>query len=199
MEKVQLLLKKANSLMDIYTSDNYNYFYTFLKKNMETHGNRKRYLSSLPLFTMSDSLLIKIVKRNNIDNNNIDNIIKYKHMEEKNIKIILVKNTINDYIYVYNKNNIINLSLENIFLDKCISYTYDEYLEHLSLTKDFAKKNNNYNINYQTDYIFTNISINILINKYVILSKNSNPNIHFVIRHSKLVTAIENFTPLVKD
>lgn len=161
---------------------------------METHGNRKRYLSSLPLFTMSDSLLIKILKRNNIDN-----IIKYKHMGEKNIKIILVKNTINDYIYVYNKNNIINLSLENIFLDKCISYTYDEYLEHLSLTKDFAKKNNNYNINYQTDYIFTNISINILINKYVILSKNSNPNIHFVIRHSKLVTAIENFTPLVKD
>ena len=61
------------------------------------------------------------------------------------------------------------------------------------------KKNNNYNINYQTDYIFTNISINILINKYVILSKNSNPNIHFVIRHPKLVTAIENFTPLVKD
>lgn len=166
---------------------------------METQGNRKRYLSSLPLFTMSDSLLIKIVKRNNIDNNNIDNIIKYKHMGEKNIKIILVKNTINDYIYVYNKNNIINLSLENIFLDKCISYTYDEYLEHLSLTKDFAKKNNNYNINYQTDYIFTNISINILINKYVILSKNSNPNIHFVIRHPKLVTAIENFTPLVKD
>lgn len=35
---------------------------------METHGNRKRYLSSLPLFTMSDSLLIKILKRNNIDN-----------------------------------------------------------------------------------------------------------------------------------
>lgn len=194
MEKAQLLLKKANSLMDIYTSDNYNYFYTFLKKDMETHGNRKRYLSSLPLFTMSDSLLIKILKRNNIDN-----IIKYKHMGEKNIKIILVKNTINDYIYVYNKNNIINLSLENIFLDKCISYTYDEYLEHLSLTKDFAKKNNNYNINYQTNYIFTNISINILINKYVILSKNSNPNIHFVIRHHKLVTAIENFTPLVKD
>lgn len=47
--------------MDIYTSDNYNYFYTFLKKDMETHGNRKRYLSSLPLFTMSDSLLIKIL------------------------------------------------------------------------------------------------------------------------------------------
>ena len=66
MEKAQLLLKKANSLMDIYTSDNYNYFYTFLKKDMETHGNRKRYLSSLPLFTMSDSLLIKILKRNQL-------------------------------------------------------------------------------------------------------------------------------------
>ena len=39
----------------------------------------------------------------------------------------------------------------------------------------------------------------ILENKYVILSKNCNPTIHFVIRHPKLIDAIKNFNPIVKE
>ena len=150
---------------------------------------------------MSDNLLIKILKRNNIDNNDIDSIINYKHNEENNINNILNKNTINDYIFVYDNKNIdkINLSLENTFYDKSISYNYDEYLEHLKCTEDFAKNNNNYNIIYQDKNTFNNISITIITNKYVILSKNNNPNIHFIIRHPKLVTAIEEFKPLVVE
>ncbi len=200
-KKADLLLKKANSLMDIYTKDNYNDYNIFLNEDSKILGNRKRYLSSLPLFTMSDNLLIKILKRNNIDNNDIDSIINYKHNEENNINNILNKNTINDYIFVYDNKNIdkINLSLENTFYDKSISYNYDEYLEHLKCTEDFAKNNNNYNIIYQDKNTFNNISITIITNKYVILSKNNNPNIHFVIRHPKLVTAIEEFKPLVVE
>lgn len=200
-KKADLLLKKANSLMDIYTKDNYNDYNIFLNEDSKILGNRKRYLSSLPLFTMSDNLLIKILKRNNIDNNDIDSIINYKHNEENNINNILNKNTINDYIFVYDNKNIdkINLSLENTFYDKSISYNYDEYLEHLKCTEDFAKNNNNYNIIYQDKNTFNNISITIITNKYVILSKNNNPNIHFVIRHPKLVTAIEGFKPLVVE
>ncbi len=150
-KKADLLLKKANSLMDIYTKDNYNDYNIFLNEDSKILGNRKRYLSSLPLFTMSDNLLIKILKRNNIDNNDIDSIINYKHNEENNINNILNKNTINDYIFVYDNKNIdkINLSLENTFYDKSISYNYDEYLEHLKCTEDFAKNNNNYNIQIQ--------------------------------------------------
>ena len=40
---------------------------------------------------------------------------------------------------------------------------------------------------------------NNLKNNHVIISKNSNPTIHFVIRHPKLVAAIESFNPLVKE
>ena len=105
-KKADLLLKKANSLMDIYTKDNYNDYNIFLNEDSKILGNRKRYLSSLPLFTMSDNLLIKILKRNNIDNNDIDSIINYKHNEENNINNILNKNTINDYIFVYDNKNI---------------------------------------------------------------------------------------------
>lgn len=46
---------------------------------------------------------------------------------------------------------------------------------------------------------FKNITITIIKNNYVIISKNSNPTIHFVIKHPKLIEAIENFRPLVKE
>lgn len=43
------------------------------------------------------------------------------------------------------------------------------------------------------------MTITFLKNNYVIISKSSNPTIHFVIEHPKLVEAIENFNPLVKE
>ena len=60
-------------------------------------------------------------------------------------------------------------------------------------------KNKNYHVNISDYKTFKNISINILENKYVILSKNCNPTIHFVIRHPKLIDAIKNFNPIVKE
>ena len=44
-----------------------------------------------------------------------------------------------------------------------------------------------------------NITITILTDKYVIVSKNTDPTIHFVIRHPKLCKAIASFNPLVKE
>ena len=46
---------------------------------------------------------------------------------------------------------------------------------------------------------FKNITMTFLKNNYAIISKSSNPTIHFVIKHKKLVEAIENFNPLIKE
>ena len=41
--------------------------------------------------------------------------------------------------------------------------------------------------------------ITMLKNYYVVISKSSNPIIHFIIKHPKLVDAIENFNPIIKE
>ena len=200
-EKSELLLKKANSLMNIYREEQKEEYKLFLLNDTNIKGNRKRIFSSLPLFTINDELLIKILKRNNIPKDDINNILLYKNEEEKNIKLILKNNEINDIIYSLNKNdfNDVYLQLENIFYTKKIKYNYEEYLEHLNSTKKYAKNLKNYNITINDYKIFNNINITILKDNYVILSKSSNPIIHFVIRHPKLVEAIENFNPTVKE
>ena len=202
-EKSDLLLKKAKPLMEIYREGNIKEYHLFLKKDENIVCDRTRYISSLPLFTISDELLIKILKRNKLSKEEINKIIKYKNNEFKYMNSILKKNKVFDYIYVIKenefKNDIPSLSLNNLFIDKIINYTYKEYIEHLKLTNEYAKNNKNYNVLTEKDKTFKNITITILKNNHVIISKNSNPTIHFVIRHPKLVAAIESFNPLVKE
>ena len=202
-EKSDLLLKKAKPLMEIYRENNIKEYHLFLNKDENIECDRTRYISSLPLFTINDELLIKILKRNKLTKEEINKIIKYKNNEFKYMNSILKKNKIFDYIYVIKENEFISdtpsLSLNNLFIDKIINYTYKEYIEHLKLTNEYAKNNKNYNILTEKDKTFKNITITILKNNHVIISKNSNPTIHFVIRHPKLVAAIESFNPLVKE
>ncbi len=202
-EKSDLLLKKAKPLMEIYKENNIREYKLFLKKDENIICDRTRYLSALPLFTITDELLIKILKRNKLSKTDMDKISKYKNEELKYMNNIFKNNKVNDYIYVIKenefKNDTLSLSLNNLFIDKKINYTYKEYIEHLKQTNEYATKVNNYEINYIDNKTFKNITITFIKNHYVIISKSSNPTIHFVIEHPKLVEAIENFNPLIKE
>lgn len=202
-EKSELILKKAKPLMQIYRENNIKEYELFLKNDEEIPCDRTRYLSSLPLFTISDKLLNKILKRNKFSKIDIDKIIKYKKEELKYMNNILKRNKVNDYIYIIEENEFKNdptsLSLNNLFIDKKIKYTYNEYIEHLRQTKEWSKQEKNYELNHVNDKTFKNITITFIKNHYVIISKSSNPTIHFVIEHPKLIEAIENFSPIVKD
>lgn len=197
------LLKKANNLMNIYKEENSKSYNLFLDDYLNKDEDRKRILSSLPLFTMSDDLLNEILKNNKVPKKDINKIINYKNEEFNKYNNLLKNNNINDIIYILSKEefnkNVPSLSLSNIFYDKKIKYSYETYLKHLKETKRFANKNNNYILNISDYLTFNNISITIFDKKQVIISKEENPTIHFVIKHPKLVNAINNFNPLVKE
>ena len=198
--KCDILLKKSSSLMDIYRKENIDKFNIFMLKDKDIKCDRKRIYSTLPLFTIKDKLLLKILKRNKVNSNDIDKVLKYKRDEELNTINILKTNKINDIIYKINEkdfNNKIYLSLENIFCDLEIKYNYEEYLEHYNSTINY--KNKNYLVISNEYKAFNNINISILKDKYVHLTKSGDPIIHFIIRHKKLMDAIDNFDPLVME
>ena len=202
-EKSDLLLKKAKPLMEIYREGNIKEFHLFLKKDKNIVCDRTRYISSLPLFTINDDLLIKILKNNNINDKEIKEIIKYKNNEKDYFEYILKSNNLTDFIYISNKKdykeNENYLLLSNMFYSKNITYSYEEYKEHLKSTKEYAKNNKNYKVIENRFTTFKNITITICGNNYVIIHKNANPTIHFVIKHPKLVDALKNFNLLVKE
>lgn len=196
-EKSELLLKKANSLMGIYNGTNTNEFKKFLDKDKNVIGTRRRILSTLPLFTINDELLKEILKNNDVNDEDMEKIIRYKSNFNKDMSEILKNSMVIDNVYEYDKDEECYLDLDGMFYPKKIKYTYNQYIKHLNMTKKFSEKHKNYDLEISNSKIFSNITISILEDKYVIISKSSNPVIHFVIRHSKLVDAISNFRPLV--
>ena len=202
-EKSQSLLKKASPLMNIYKKDTADLYNDFLKDYYKINEPRTRYLSSLPLFTINNNLLTSILKRNNINKNDITKIINYKNNLTLTYNSILNLSTIGDNIHILTKEEFENIKpnllLSDIFYEKRINYTYEEYLKHLNETIEFSKKNKNYKLNKLETLTFKNITITILNKQLVIISKEENPTIHFVIKHPKLINAISNFNPLVKE
>ena len=202
-EKAQFILKLANPLMEIYRENDSIKFSFALQKNNSIDVNRKRFLNSLPLFTIDNELLIKILKRNKISKEDVKKILNYKNKNEKCINEILETNIITDNIYIPTKDEFnlepLSLSLEDIFYNKKINYNYDEYILHLKSTKNYQLNNNHYKLITSSNKTFKNISISIIENNSVIISKSGDPIIHFIIKHPKLINAISNFTPLVNE
>ena len=198
-EKCKLLLKKSSSLMDIYRIENKDKFELFLSSFSKTQKNFRRILSSLPLHTLSNELLLKILKHNNVSNEEIKEIEMCVENSKKIMSKILSLNILVDEVVDISKddfeNNSPTLSLSSSFFEKKIHYNYEEYLEHLELTKLYAKNNKNYKICKNLNPAFKNIEILICEKKWVMISKANSPSIHFVIHHPKLRNAIENFIP----
>ena len=201
--KSKILLNKATPLMEIYKIENRNSYSSFITASANIKGNRRRILSSLPIHTISDELLMKILKRNNISNEDIKKIQESINVQKEILENIIQNYTFEDEISELSKEDFekapLSLFLADSFYDKKIYYTYEEYLEHLNLTKKYEKNNKNYKLSINNNNTFKNIQILICENNWVMISKANSPSIHFVIHHPKLRNAIENFIPPVVE
>ncbi len=201
--KAQCLLSKATSLMNIYKEDSQNAFNAFLSSSVKIKASRRRILFSLPIHTISNNLLFKILKHNNVSAKGIKTIQESVEFQKEILKNTIEQNVIQDEISILSKEEFENakpfLFLADNFYDKKIYYTYEEYLEHFNLTKKYEKENKNYQLIVKNNNTFKNIQILICEKNWVMISKSNSPSIHFVIHHPKLRNAIENFIPPVVE
>ena len=84
------------------------------------------------------------------------------------------------------------LPLSTLFFPKDIRYTYEDYRQHLEQTNEYARTHPGYSLR-PCDMVFRNISISVHAGRWAMISKSNAPAIHFVIRYSKLRSAIETF------
>lgn len=201
--KAECLLRKATPLMEIYKEDSKNAYNAFLASSVRIKANRRRILSSLPIHTISDDLLLRILKHNNISDEEIERIKKAVDMQKNILKETIENNIVKDEFSNLSleefETSPLSLFLADNFYEKKIYYTYEEYQEHLNLTKKYEKNNNYYKLSINNNTTFKNIQILIFEKNFVMISKANSPSIHFVIHHPKLRNAIENFIPPIVE
>lgn len=197
------MLKNAHPLMNIYRSEREIELGAFLLSDAGTPGKRRSILSTLPLYTISDRLLDQILTRNGINTEHKKRIQRHVATQKKRIMEILISEQIEDEIPTFSPEEFQErppvLELSEIFCETDISYSESEYAAHLCETKLFAGQNPNYSVTFSTTHAFRNLQILIHEGRWAMVSKGKAPAIHFVIRHPKLRTAIENFIPPVTE
>ena len=197
------LLKNADSLMDIYRSEREAELNTFLISDIRKSGKRRGIRSTLPLYTISEELLERILIRHGMDNSQKQRIKKHVKAQKERIVSILASETLEDEIPAltpeeFRKNPLV-LDLSGIFCETNLLYSEEEYRTHMSDTQVFSRKNSNYILRISTAPTFHNLQILIHEGQWAMISKAKAPAIHFVIYHPKLRNAIENFIPPIVE
>lgn len=198
------ILSQASPLMEIYRKPDEKTFQAFLSADATVEGARHEVLATLPIYTISDELLQRMLARNGVEEEEQRNIVQkvaeFKRIAETILKKSPVRTEIPEPSQQEFQQYPMRLSLSGIFWEREIVYTYEEYLEHLEQTKEFAQKHENYHLQKVKEEAFRNIQITIHEGKWTMVSKNKCPAIHFVIRHPKLCDALENMVmPIVED
>lgn len=197
------ILSKASPLMDIYRIESKDAFYSFVERDIVTPGNRRSILSALPIHTLSEELLLQILNHNHIEEADKKRILDFAKKQRQLYENILSNRQIIDEIPVISEMEFLEqpmlLPLSEIFYEKDIVYTYAEYLEHMEQTISYSQNNSNYTVKQNSRYPFKNIQIRILEGKWVVISKNKAPAIHFVIHNPQLRNALENMVIPVYD
>lgn len=197
------LLKNADSLMDIYRSEREAELNTFLISDTRKSGKRRGIRSTLPLYTISEELLERILIRHSMDNSQKQRIKKHVKAQKERIVSILASETLEDEVPALTpeefRKNPPALDLSGIFCETNLPYSEEEYRTHMSDTQAFSRKNSNYILRISTAPTFHNLQILIHEGQWAMISKAKAPAIHFVIYHSKLRNAIENFIPPIVE
>ena len=197
------ILSKASPLMDIYRIESKDAFYSFVERDIVTPGNRRSILSALPIHTLSEELLLQILNHNHIEEADKKRILDFAKKQRQLYENILSNRQIIDEIPVISEMEFLEqpmlLPLSEIFYEKDIVYTYAEYMEHMEQTITYSQNNSNYTVKQNSRYPFKNIQIRILEGKWVVISKNKTPAIHFVIHNPQLRNALENMVIPVYD
>lgn len=197
------LLNCASPLMEIYREENAGVFEVFLRSDAETAGERRNILSAPPIWILDREWLEAFLLRRKVSGEQVKKILNYADTLRQLNEHILQRNRITDEITLPEQEEfaqyLVNLSLSGMFCETDISYTWEEYQEHLEQMRMYEQAHENYILKETKAQTFRNLQIQIHEGKWAMVSKGKAPAIHFVIYHSRLREAIEQFVPPVVE
>ncbi len=202
-KRADRLLAKATPLMEIYCEKQMQAYWSFLQADAETPGSRHFILSALSCYTATEELVGRIMVRNRIPQKEQEQIRTYIAGQREMMDKILLHSSVTEEIPVLGREEFkqfpMRLSLSGMFYEKDIFYTWEEYQEHLEQIQAYRKMHPGYTVTENTTSAFRNIQIFIHEKKWVMVSKNKAPAIHFLIQHPKMQSAFENMViPIVE-
>ena len=197
-QEMEWLLRKASPLMDIYVSGKKESKDKLFLEILGQPGKRTMEMCTLPIFTISDELLCSMLDRLKVEGGERDAIISYVAFMKKKISKAVDHSVFQMNIPrpdkdAFSRGNY-TLALGGMFFEKEYPYTYEEYQEHLRLTLESEKNNRGLIVSWTSSPAYRNLNITLSEGKFLLISKNNHPNVHFVMKFPWILQAAENFS-----
>ena len=197
------LLSKAKPLMDIYREPRRGALEAFLLAEARAGGRRRSLLAAPPIYTASEEFLSAFSDRHGVSESEKQQILGFAAQQRERLSQIMSNGSIRDELPHLSEAEFAaappSLPLSELFFERDLVYSYEEYCEHLRLTELFAERHERYEAVFSTNKGFCNINIILREGKWAMVSKGKAPVIHFVIRHPTLRQAIEDMVlPVVE-
>lgn len=197
--RADALLENAKPLMEIYRADGASRLNAFLLADSRTPGRRRCVLSAPPLYTADPAFLTAMLQRHDVPAPDQERILAHAKSRREQAETILRDNEMVLALPRLTEEAFerypMSLPLSGSFYERDIPYTYQEYLEHIDQTEQFAAVHPRCRLELTADSTFRNLQIVMHEGRWAMVSKEKSPAIHFVIRHAKLRSAIESFEP----
>ena len=194
-KKAAHLLEKAIPLVNFYDKAKQPEFERFLTAIPEQSGDILTVHSSLPFHSMPEGLLESILNRHNLPDDEKNYLLQLYQQENNRFRQALKKDTLIEIVPELTQAqftvNPLRVSLMNGFDETPITYTYQEYCEHLEVLRNF--ENHHHRLILKESRPFQNMRITLKKRQYAIFSKENSPMTHLVLHHPAMVAVIESY------
>lgn len=202
-QRADEMVQRAKPLVEIYTSERSDELEAFLLAEAGRPGTQQNLLSSPPAATLDEELLDEMLTSNGVDSVSADSIRSHVAQSRKQLEAQLVHGAVHDKISLWSETDWDSappaLALSEVFYTYDITYTPKQYARHIELTHAFSASHPGYTVTENIFPTFGNIQVQTRLGKWVLVSKNKSPSIHFVFRHPKIVRAFERLIPFLDD
>lgn len=140
--RADALLENAKPLMEIYRADGASRLNAFLLADSRTPGRRRCVLSAPPLYTADPAFLTAVLQRHDVPAPDQERILTHAKGRREQAETILRDNEMVLALPRLTEEAFerypMSLPLSGSFYERDIPYTYQEYLEHIDQTEQFA-------------------------------------------------------------
>ena len=190
------LMEVSRPLVQVFYGHNIAEHHFFMGEFEKTECITKKMLSSLSIATMPRELLEKILIRNELSHIDKSKILLLHETYVQQFEYELATGNIIEYTTLPTSEDLlagkVKLNLMHQFLLEPISYTREEYKQHLSNIISLLEKNTNYNFSPLTYSPFENIQIIMKSDISVMVLKNL-PAVSFLFGHPMMCQAFDEY------
>jgi hypothetical protein len=180
----QNILKASTAVGRTYLPDRRNEFIDFLRESDIFSADATRYKTALPLFTMHEKMLKRILDDNGVTDENADFILNYRKLQKKIFEKASEEHSIHIFIPDIEseaEDKLYPIDLAGILYPAPLYYSREDFMKHLRWTVDFADENPNFQIHISKENYFSNIEATLIGTSSLIITKPRDPAVHLII------------------